>query len=237
MKTTVMIATRNRAAQLELTLESFARLYLQSKFSGVRFLVVDDGSTDETPDLLKEFGSLIEVHRIEREGGYRKNPSAVLNLGHRLADSDIVIEQGAEVVHLTDCITPLVEACRPGVIALARVFNGDVARMEAERYFIKGDCYHFPDDVMPDRVQTNGDLHQVPESGMPPAQIYCGAERQAPFQFLGATHRHDFDAIGGYDEQRSRRNDEDYANRMQARGVRFNFLGRAIGFHLRHGKS
>lgn len=237
MNVTVLIATRNRAEQLAETLESFARLYMRAAFKGVRVLVIDDASTDGTPDLLRQFGSLIDVHRIEREGGYRNNPSAVLNLGHRLADTDIVIEQGAEVVHLNDCITPLVEACKPGTVALARVFNGDSQRMGAERAFMSSEVYKYSEDVTPDSVQTNGDLHRVPSFGEPPAQLYCGAERLAPFQFLGAIHREDFEAVGGYDENRARRNDEDFANRLQARGVKFCFLGRAIAWHLIHGKS
>ena len=122
-------------------------------------------------------------------------------------------------------------------MALARVHNGDQASKGAvEREIAKG-RYVFPKDVEIAAPRTNGDLHRVPRVGESQAELYCGAERLAPFLFLGAIHREDFDAVGGYDETRKDRNDEDLANRLIARGVRFRFVGQAVAFHLSHGKT
>jgi GT2 family glycosyltransferase len=68
-------------------------------------------------------------------------------------------------------------------------------------------------------------------------ELYCGRLRPVPFLFLGAIHRRDWEALGGYDENLPARNDEDFANRLKARGVRFHFVAKAVAVHLKHGKS
>lgn len=231
-KASIVIATRNRAPQLRLALESI-RL---KNYRDVEVVVVDDASTKETAEVLREYGKLVCAHRIERPGGYRRNPGAVLNVGHLLAKTNVVIEQGGEVCHLTDCVGPLVKICRPGVVALARVYNGSLDKMALLVKDIKKGKYKFPKDAEIDITKTCGDDLAIPrlEHGI---QLYCGMERPAPFLFLGAIHRTDFDAVGGYDEKRSDRNDEDLANRLLANGVRFCFVGNAVAFHLKHGKT
>lgn len=235
-KASIVIATRNRAKQLRPGLQSIAA----RNYADVEVLVIDDASTDETPELLEEAKSWLpglRIHRITRPGGWRLNPSATFNVGHRMAEGDIVIEQGGEVCHLTDCVTPLLRICRPGIVALARVHNGDPSEMQALETDIQKGIYDFPADLTPETVETNGSSWRVPRIGPHKVQLYCGSERPVPFLFLGAIHREDFRAIGGYDENRANRNDEDLANRLLVKGVHFCFVGRAVAFHLKHGKS
>lgn len=237
MKTvSIVIATRNRVKQLRPGLESIAA----QNYTDVEVLVIDDGSDDETPHLLEEakgWLSGLRVHRIARPGGWRLNPSATFNVGHRMAKGEIVLEQGGEVCHLTDCVTPLVEACRPGRMALARVYNGTPEEMRGLQARIDTGDYPFPEDFEPERCETRGELIKGPRLGEDKLLLYCGLERPAPFMFLGALHQDAFNAVGGYDEHLSRGNDEDLANRLQARGVKFCFVGKAVAFHLKHGKS
>lgn len=232
MNAGILIATRNRGAQLLLGLKSI----LSGKYDPfMKIVVVDDASTDMTPVILTEIGPVVEMYRISRNDGYRKNPSTVLNYGHRLMDTDVVIEQGGEICHITDCVTPLMELCRPGTVALARVHHGTVEEYQQLQTMVNNGQYPFPDDFQPETYRTNGDTWRVPVvNGF---RLYCGKERPAPFIFCGAIHREDFEAVGGYDESIPRRNDEDLANRLIARGVKFVFSGKAIAFHLEHGKS
>lgn len=229
----IMMATRNRSLQLAMALESIKA----QNYQDIDIVVIDDASSDDTTKVLRNHGNGLRVVRVERPGGYRQNPSAVLNVGHLLTKTDIVIEQGGEVCHLTDCVTPLLKICRPGVVALARVHNGNPSEMQALKTDIQKGIYDFPADFTPETVKTNGNSWRVPHVGPHRIQLYCGNERPAPFLFLGAIHREDFRAIGGYDEHRLNRNDEDLANRLLAKGVRFCFVGNAVAFHLKHGKS
>lgn len=237
LRATIFLATRNRAELLRSGLESV----FSWDYPGVEVLVVDDDSTDETEKVFTEWSGKIRSFRIRRARmkGYRRNPSPVLNIGHAMARADVVIEQNPEVCHLTNCAEPLIEACRPGIVALARVHNGTREEMGKVMIDLAEGRYEFPEDVEPDpkTLVTNGDKHRVPRVGVSGTQIYCGSERLAPFLFLGAIHRDDFERVGGYNESLSSRNDENLANRLIASGIRFRFLGNAVAFHLSHGKS
>lgn len=234
MKTTLLIATRNRAEQLQYGLASIkARQY-----KNLDIKLIDDGSTDGTVDIVeKHYSDMLTVHRTNRTGKWNLNPSNVWNIGHKLAsDSDIVIEQGGEVCHLTDCVTPMIEYCKPGVMVLTRCYNGTIDQMIRMRATINVNKVRPRKNILVDHVRTNGDRWAVPrvDGGI---ELYTGEERLAPLMFCGAIHRKDFEAVGGYDESLTKNNDGDLAERLQQRGVKFLFLGEAIAFHLRHGKS
>lgn len=72
----VVIATYNRARFLPETIDSV----LGQRFRDFELIVVDDGSTDETPELLKSYAGRIRSLRQENRG-----PAAARNLGIRQA--------------------------------------------------------------------------------------------------------------------------------------------------------
>lgn len=230
MKTAILICTRNRAPQLRLGLQSL----VEREYKGIEIVVLDDGSTDDTPRVLKEYGRHISAHRLDRPGGWLLNPSLVWNHVHTLTDADIVIEQGGEICHLNDCVSPLLNHCRPGRVALARVHNGSVRAMTALRTTIALGHYKFPPDFIPDTVPFCADRLPIPK--MNGADLFCGWERPIPFFFCAAISRQDFQTVGGYDEHLERNNDGDLARKLWAANVQFCFVGEAIAFHLEHPK-
>jgi glycosyltransferase involved in cell wall biosynthesis len=72
----VIIATYNRAGLLRETIESI----FNQRFRNFELIVVDDGSTDETQEVLKTYGGRLRCLRQENGG-----PSAARNLGARHA--------------------------------------------------------------------------------------------------------------------------------------------------------
>ena len=229
----LLIATRNRAEQLRRGLESI-RPY---RAVPDEIILIDDSSTDGTGELLAQNADWISTYRIDRNGEFRANPSAVWNYAHKLSRGEICIEQGGEVCHLTNCITLLVESCKPGVVVLARVHHGTPKEMKRLAQIMASGQYEFPEDFTPAAIQFNADHIPVPYVGAHQTRLYCGMERPVPFLFLGAIHRQDFERVGGYDVTIERNNDGDLARRLWATGVRFRFSGRAVVFHLEHGKS
>src|SRR5688500_3500637 len=69
MQVTVIICTRNRADQLRRTLESAAAVDTPEHVSW-ELLVVDNGSTDHTPEVVESFSGRLPIRRVsEPEAG------------------------------------------------------------------------------------------------------------------------------------------------------------------------
>jgi len=247
-ETGLLIATRNRLEQLRTGLDSvLSHEYHQGGFVGSRFigacrtLVIDDGSTDGTREYLDEklketHHDALDVHYTGRLGKWQTNPSAVMNKGHKLLGTDIVIEQGGEVVHVTNCVTPLAKLCKPGKMVLARVYDGGPAELEIVRGWVRdGKFAKQKHRFSLTHPPTSGDALRVKtDDGV---RLFIGEERPLPFLFCGAIHKKDFDAVGGYDETLTKQNDQKLAERLVAHGVEFVFSNEAIAFHLRHPKA
>lgn len=237
MKASILIAARNRAEQLRISLQS---IHAQ-RYEGVEVCVIDDSSSDDTQTVIREAREwghwVLRDCMYEREGGYLRNPSKVWNRGHAFANSPVVIEQGAEVVHLTDCVTPLLNLCRTGQVAIARCYNGTVRDMARLKATVDTNAFIFPPDVVARVPRTDGSRWKVPRDPQCGVDVYTGSERQAPFMFLGAITQEDFHRVGKYDENRQTGNDQGLAETLIKHGIAFAFSGEAIAFHLKHGKT
>lgn len=83
---TVLLATRNRVAILRQTLEAFCRL--QAPSSGWKLVIVDNGSTDQTPAVLASFANRLPLYTVfEPSGG--KN--SALNTGLGFVQGDLTV--------------------------------------------------------------------------------------------------------------------------------------------------
>ena len=232
MTSTLLIIGRNRREQFRFTLDSIKG----KKYQDIQAIYVDDSSTDNIPQITDPESDWLRYECLHRPGGYRENPSWAINCGHRFVSTDICIEQSAEVCHLTDCVTPLVNICRPSVVAIARVFCGSVGDYAIAAQRVADGVLHAVPDYEPEHIEsTDGRINPpVVEDGF---ELFTGQSRPMPFFFMGAIHRSDFEAVGGYNENLPNRNDQDLADRLIARGTRFVFSGSALAFHLHHGKT
>ena len=77
----VIIPTYNRSGLIARAIKSV----LAAMFPGDEVLVIDDGSTDDTPAVVRAFGDAVRYIRIENSG-----PGAARNLGIRLAECPLV---------------------------------------------------------------------------------------------------------------------------------------------------
>jgi glycosyltransferase involved in cell wall biosynthesis len=87
VKISVIIATYNRAEFLSKTIDSL----LQQEFRDFELIVVDDGSTDKTPQILKAYGDRLRILRQDNQG-----PSAARNLGVRHASAPWIAFQDSD---------------------------------------------------------------------------------------------------------------------------------------------
>jgi glycosyltransferase involved in cell wall biosynthesis len=83
---TVLLATRNRAQILREVLESYAKV--QSPPSGWKLLVVDNGSTDQTAQVLADFADRLPLRALSEP---KAGKNVALNRGLTLAEGDLVV--------------------------------------------------------------------------------------------------------------------------------------------------
>ena len=98
VKVSVIIATYNRVEFLSKTIDSL----LQQNFRDFELIVVDDGSTDTTPQMLKGYGDRLVVLRQENRG-----PSAARNLGVRRASAPWIAFQDSDDLSEPDHLASL----------------------------------------------------------------------------------------------------------------------------------
>lgn len=94
----VVIATYNRARFLHETLDSI----LGQRFRDFELIVVDDGSTDDTSELLKSYGDRIRILCQENRG-----PAAARNLGIRHARGRWILIQDSDDLSTPDHLESL----------------------------------------------------------------------------------------------------------------------------------
>jgi glycosyltransferase involved in cell wall biosynthesis len=86
-KVSVVVATYNRGALLPETIESV----LKQRFQDFELIIVDDGSTDQTQDVLRAYED--RIHYVHQEN---RGPSAARNLGVRHARAPWIAIQDSD---------------------------------------------------------------------------------------------------------------------------------------------
>ena len=82
-KVSVVIPTYNAAKYLPSAIESA----LSQDYKNLEILIVDDGSTDDTPTVVGRYGKYVEYIRLESNGG---GPARPRNIGIRAASGDYI---------------------------------------------------------------------------------------------------------------------------------------------------
>lgn len=104
MKTTLLITTYNRGHLLNNSLQRLRGLTLPDEV-----IIVDDGSTDKTEEIVKSFETTLPIKYI-----YNHNPdwsicSMARNIGVKNAIGDIIITSEPELLFVTDVVKQMLE--------------------------------------------------------------------------------------------------------------------------------
>jgi glucosyl-dolichyl phosphate glucuronosyltransferase len=90
---TVIMATRNRASVLNRVLECFT--CLQTPSGGWKLVLVDNGSTDSTPFLLRAYSHRLPMHMLQQQ---RPGMNAALNAAVEKIEGDLVVKADDDVM-------------------------------------------------------------------------------------------------------------------------------------------
>jgi len=201
----VLVPTWNRAAFLRPAIESV----LAQSFGDLEVIVIDDGSTDETPDVLAAVGDpRLRVLRLEHGG-----ISRALNRGLAAARGELVARLDSDDLWLPDLLaleTGVLES-RPDV---------EVVYARAEEIDENGDRVDAAPRGRPGRYPGE------PFRSMLVEDFICNIAMLAP--------RRCFLEVGGYDETLATSEDWHLWLRMAQR-YRFAFLDRVVARYRRHG--
>jgi len=122
---TVLLATRNRSGILRSVLESYC--LLQSPLNGWKLVVVDNGSTDDTPGVLASFRNRLPLTSLS-EPTLGKN--CALNTGLEFVDGDLAVFADDDAFPNPDWLVRLEEAAEK--YSACSMFGGKIVpRWEA----------------------------------------------------------------------------------------------------------
>lgn len=144
-RVSVVVATKNRSALLAEAIRSI--LALQGPDLDLEILVVDNGSTDDTPEMVRSFGlELLHCSQTTPPG-----PAAVRNVGIRAATGDYIAFLDDDDLYLPEHIRPHVTLLeqRPDLMACV----GQVVPIDAASGERLGEPY-------PESLPADGDVFE-----------------------------------------------------------------------------
>lgn len=100
-KATVVVPTYNRAECLDLTLNSLKNQITDA--NPIEIIVVDDGSTDHTKDIVSKYKNVMDLKYLFQEDMGNRT-CAARNLGIAHAESEIIIFIDSGMILKSDCI-------------------------------------------------------------------------------------------------------------------------------------
>jgi GT2 family glycosyltransferase len=207
MRVSVVIPSYNRRASLLRLLESLRQQTLRP--SEFEVLVVDDGSTDGTPDMLRSLHMPYELTVLQQPNA---GPGAARNRGVRAATAD-------RIVFLDDDTVPV-----PGL--LRRHLD---LQMQHPNAVVIGPMVPPPNWQRPAWIRWEEDMLEVQYRAMLAGEFAC-----TPRQFYTANaslSRSRFLTAGGFDSSFKRAEDVELAYRMRDQGASFVFDAEASVYH------
>ena len=180
-RVSVVIPTYNRATFLGAAIQSA----LDQSMDGAEIIVVDDGSTDETEDLVRRFHSAVTYLRMPRRG----QPAATRNRGLSIARGELVALLDSDDLFLPGKLSTQCAALEA---------HPDVALVYSDGTYFRDDPNKPVGRVLDGLPIPSGDGF---------AALLLGSFLMPAVTLIRRTH---LDAVGGFDEAPELRGVEDY---------------------------
>jgi glycosyltransferase involved in cell wall biosynthesis len=205
MQLSIVVPTYNRRHSLQRLLRALE----QQTVSDFEVVVVDDGSTDGTPELLE---SLAPAYRLTVVQQPNRGPAAARNTAVQRASGDLILFLDDDVVPIPELLEMHLAAhgADPNVVV--------IGPMAPPSNWPRPAWIRWEEEVLAVQYQA----------------MLSGAQPCTPRQFYTANaslSRARFLEVGGFDHHFKRAEDVEMAYRMRDRGVSFLFLHRAVVYH------
>jgi GT2 family glycosyltransferase len=202
----IIIPTYNQAAYIQATIDSA----LSQTYRDVEVIVVDDGSTDETSERLKDYRNKIHCLRQNNKG-----PSAARNLGFRASKGDYILFLDSDDLLSPDMIATHVETQLANPII--------------------GLTYSRWKQIDPSGTKILGEISPIKPEG----DLIQALLRRKLFFYGSATvmRRECLEKVGLFDESLSWGEDVDMWLRIAQAGFSFGFVDRTLTSYRVHHQS
>lgn len=158
MKCSILINNFNYATYLEECLQSA----LDQTYEDLEIIIVDDGSTDGSQDLIQAFAERSErpVQAVLKENG---GQASAMNKGFDLATGDLILFLDADDFLAPDCVSRVVSAWAEEMSKL----HFDLAIVNKDSQSIDGRTWnaHLPQGDLRQHVIDTGTVESAPTSG------------------------------------------------------------------------
>lgn len=202
----VVIATYNRERYLAETLDSV----LGQRFQKLEVIVVDDGSTDHTPELVRAYGDKIQFFRQSNRG-----PSAARNLGVRQARAPWISIQDSDDLSAPNHLEVLYGYVRA---------HADCAMAFANGSYLEGQ-EHNRETIIPQSKSR-----RLAETGVRLEDLF---DKSIVRLQAGLISKACYDAVGGHDESLRIAMDLDLAFKLYAR-FPIAYLDEVVFYYRKH---
>ena len=204
-KVSVIIPAYNREAFIRETIESV----LEQTYSNIELIVVDDGSTDNTLKIVKEYKEKLDL--LQHPGGVNKGQSAAINLGLKVSTGEYIAILDSDDLFAPKKIELQIEHL---------IKNLDVGLVYANGI----------------AIDTNGaELHVMIQKGHKeenkPELVLLNSYYNIPSNAL--IRKSVFEIVGGFDEELRSAQDHDMAIRI-AEVTRLNYIDKVLWYYRRH---
>jgi len=214
---TVLMATHNGAGTLPRVLDSY--IQLDSPPCGWKLIVVDNASTDETPDILKSYVGKLPLKIIFTE---KRGKNIALNEGLKYVEGDLVVFTDDDVVPEQNWLVALWDAA--GAHAEYDIFGGKIVPVWPVE----------PDDWIVRLVNFGVTYAITPVelvSGPVPALQIWGPNMAVRRKLFFEGHYFDC-AVGPQEGQYKMGSETDFTCRLEQLGYRCWFVNEAVVGHI-----
>lgn len=238
-KVSVVIPTYNRSILVRYTLESLLKQNTNKNVFEV--IVVDDGSTDDTVQVVRSFDKLLDVKYIfQPDLGYR--PGSARNKGINASQSEVILFVDSGVILDNECVNEHIRFHQqngPKAAAIGYVYGLDIDERweglvrscicpsEPQQSIARLISYSIFDRREPHYTKYNDAIEDLPTSWFYFWTCHVSVSRENLIQ------------IGGFDKNYDGRwgvEDNDVGYRLQQEGVKLHLLRSAQAIHFPHGK-
>lgn len=229
----IVMAYHNRRSQVINTLKTISNSL--HRFA-LEVIIVDDGSDEENrlESIVGMRGLKIKIIRVEPEEKTWHNSCIPYNMGFKHAESDLIIIQNAECLHVGDVVNHVVQNCTDNNYIAFACYSADKEKSRQIAATDLADTISYIYDI---KTIINPTVDKVPSNDCENGWYCHSLYNPSAHHFCSAITRKNLDALDGFDERYAAGlayEDMEFIRRIRATPIRIEFCDHPFVVHQAH---